>query len=182
MNQNRDTQLLVLIIIIGYLVNFILGFVGACFETNSYLQILLWQIGDTGGITASILASRYVGSKGFHLSAASFNMLGIVYGISFGSFSFTQLNADKMATLLIPMIPAALLVSLCKLFPLWTRVLAVLICIPFFIMYVNIISGSYESTNWINYVSFSGIQLLGIIWSFYIYKDYRASYKTEPEA
>ena len=74
MNQKRDMQLLVLIIIIGYLINFILGFVGACFETNSYLQILLWQIGDTGGITASILASRYVGAKGFHLSAASFNM------------------------------------------------------------------------------------------------------------
>ncbi|MBK7360471.1 MAG: hypothetical protein IPI96_14775 [Saprospiraceae bacterium] len=42
-------------------------------------------------------------------------------------------------------------------------------------MYVNIISGTYQSTNWINYVSFSGIQLLGLIWSYYIYKDYKRS-------
>ena len=102
------------------------------------------------GLLHPFLASQYVGAKGFHLSAASFNNLGIVYGISFSSFSFTLLNADKMATLLILMTPTARLVSLCKLFLFFARMLAVLICIPFFIMYVNIISGTYQSTNRIN--------------------------------
>ena len=137
-----------------------------------------WQIGDASAIMASILASRYIGTKGLHIVPSGFVLLGIAYGVSFASSAFNAINEDKMATIILPLLPALFLISIGRFFTAWVRILSATICIPFFFIYYNVINGTYSFENISNALAYSGIQILGIVWAVYIWMNYKSSYKT----
>lgn len=174
MSNQNETQMLLKIMTVGFTMNFLFGLVGSFFPSNSYQQLISWQVGDSVAIMACILASRQIGARGQNIAAAGYTLLGIAYGVSFASSSIQSVNEEKMATIILPLVPALFLVSFCKLFPLWLRFGSLLVCLPFFFMYVNVIQGTYSPENISNMLAYSGIQLLGVLWSVFINKDYKA--------
>ena len=173
MTVEKEIRLLIIFIAIGYLSNFCFGLLGSFFPTESLGQLISWQIGDTMAIMASVLAGKQVGSRGQNLAAAGYTMLAIAYGVSFGSSSISAVNAEKMSTVLLPLLPAIILISFCRIFPSLIRFGSLLIIIPFFFMYWNVINHSYRNDNLSNLLAYSGIQLLGVLWAIFIWNDYK---------
>lgn len=173
MNNQKETRLLLLIMAVGYGMNFILGIAGSIFEPNSYPQMTLWQIGDSMAIMASVLASRYIGSRSQNIAAAGFTLFGIAYGVSFASSAINAINVEKMALIILPLVPSLILISFCTLFPAWLRFASLMVCVPFFFMYKNVIQQTYSYDNLSNVLSYSGIQILGVLWTIYIFKDHK---------
>lgn len=173
MADEREGKLLVQLLAIGYFANFGFGIVGSLFPSESFWQMTCWQIGDSMAIMASVLASRQVGARGQNLASSGFTMLAIAYGVSFASSSINAVNEEKMATVLLPLVPAIFLISFCKLFPAWLRYSSLLVCIPFFFMYLNVINGTYRNDNLANALAYTGIQLLGVFWAVFIWKDFK---------
>ncbi len=175
MNKNSEIRLLLILMSIGYSVNFAMGLAGTAFPPESFWQMTSWQVGDASAIMASILASRYIGTKGLHIVPAGFTLLGIAYGVSFASSAFNAINEEKMATVILPLLPALLLIGIGKFFPIWVRVLSALTCIPFFLIYYNVINDTYAFDNISNTLAYSGIQILGIIWTVFIWLNYKST-------
>ncbi|MFN0214405.1 MAG: hypothetical protein ACKVT2_09140 [Saprospiraceae bacterium] len=175
MNQKSDVGLMLKIMTLGYVLNFVFGLVGSFFEPESFWQMTLWQCSDSLAIMASVLASRYVGSKGSNIVAGGFSLLAISFGVSFASSSTNAINEEKMATIILPLVPAMLLVGLGTFFPKWLRFATLLIVVPFYFMYQNVLQGTYHFENISNVLAYSGIQILGIAWSVLIWRDYRKS-------
>lgn len=173
MTAEKETRLLLIFISIGFISNFCLGILGSMFAPESFAQMTCWQIGDSMAIMASVLASRQVGSRGQNLAAGGYILLGIAYGVSFASSSIYSLNEEKMATVLLPLLPAIVLISFCRLYPLWLRFGSLLIFIPFFMMYWNVINRTYSNHDLSNTIAYSGIQLLGVLWVIFIWKDHK---------
>ncbi len=175
MNKNPEIRLLLILMSFGYSINFIMGCVGSSFPPESFWQMTCWQVGDASAIMASILASRYIGTKGFHIVPSGFILLGIAYGVSFASSAFNAINEEKMATVILPLLPALLLISIGNFFPVWIRVLSALCCIPFFFIYYNVINNTYQFDNISNTLAYSSIQVLGILWTIFLWKNYKQS-------
>ncbi len=171
MTPEKEIRRLIQLMTVGYLCNFIFGLLGSFFPSESFWQMTCWQIGDSMAIMASILASRQTGTRGQVLAASGFTLLAIAYGVSFASSSIDAINQEKMATILLPLVPAIYLVSFCRLFPSWLRYGSLLVIIPFIFMYSNVINNTYNNDNLSNALAYSGIQLLGVFWSYFIWKD-----------
>ena len=172
MADEKEGRLLMQLLALGYFSNFCFGIFGSLFPAESFWQMTCWQIGDSMAIMASVLASRQVGARGQNLAAAGFTMLAIAYGVSFASSSLDAVNEEKMATVLLPLVPAIFLISFCRLFPAWLRYISWLVFIPFFFMYLNVINGTYRNDNLANALAYTGIQSLGVFWAVFIWKDF----------
>ncbi|MDQ3141649.1 MAG: hypothetical protein M3Q56_05310 [Bacteroidota bacterium] len=173
MNNLNETKRILLIMSSGYLLNFLFGICGSFFPTNSYQQITFWQVGDSMAIMASVLGGRLVGMRGQNIASAGFTLLAIAYGVSFASSTLAGSNEEKMATIVLPLIPALFLLSFCRIFPVWLRIASLMVGVPFFFMYKNVIDNTYSADNVSNFLAYTGIQLLGVIWSYYIFKDWQ---------
>ena len=171
MSNQNETKLILLFMSVGYMLNFVFGISGSFFPTNSYLQITFWQVADSMAIMASVLAGRLVGTRAQNIASAGFTLLAIAYGVSFASSTFAGSNEEKMATIVLPLVPALFLISFCRIFPVWLRAGSLLVCVPFFFMYKNVINNTYSPENVSNILAYFGIQLLGVLWSYYIFKD-----------
>lgn len=135
MSNQNETKLMLQFMAAGYTLTFIFGLTGSFFPNDSFPQITCWQIGDSLAIMASILAGRYLGLISQNIASSGFTLLAIAYGVSVASSGITGINAEKMATIILPLVPAIFLISFCKIFPLWLRITSLLICIPFFLVY-----------------------------------------------
>lgn len=102
MNIQKETKLLLMIMAVGYSINFLFGLTGSFFSQNSYPQMTLWQVGDSMAIMASVLANRYIGSRGQNIAAAGFTLFGIAYGVSFASSAINAVNEEKWLQLSCP--------------------------------------------------------------------------------
>ncbi|NOT36599.1 MAG: hypothetical protein HOP11_04420 [Saprospiraceae bacterium] len=169
--NRKETDLLIKLLIVGYSLNFLFGMLGSFFEPQSYGQMTSWMLGDSMAIFASVLASRYIGFRGQNIAAAGYTSFGIAYGVSFASSAINAVNEEKMATIILPLVPAVFLISFCKIFPGWLRFGGLLICIPFFLMYKHVIQGTYKHEDLSNLFAYVGIQVLGLLWSYFMYKD-----------
>src|SRR5687767_11179639 len=123
--KDFENHSLVLIILTGYGFNLLLGYGGALFSHGSGEQTLLYQIGNAFAISASVMAARYTGLKGEQVAASAFILLGITHGISLASLSRAGINAEREATMAMPMIPALIFMFWCSLFPMWLRAFAI---------------------------------------------------------
>ncbi len=87
------------------------------------------------------MAARYTGMRGQHVAASAFILLGITHGISLAALGKAGINAEREATMIMPMIPALLFMFWCNLFPMWVRVMAIIPSILFTLVYVNVHAG-----------------------------------------
>lgn len=173
MTVNQETRIMIALIGVGFIANLLFSFIGWLFQPLSFAQMTCWQIADSMAVMASVLMTRYTGSRSQHIAAAGFTMLAIAYGISFGSSSMNAINVEKMATVVLPLLPATFLISFCRLFPAWLRYSSLLIVIPFFFMYKHVIEGSYSHDDLANAFAYMGLQILGVLWFVFVLKDYR---------
>lgn len=171
-NIKFEYKILVIITAIGYSFNFLFALLGVLFPDVSHNQLLCFQMGDASAIMASVLAARYVGLRGQHIAASAFTLLGITHGLSLASSGLENFNVEKGITVIIPMVPSLILLFWCTLFPTWLRALALLPMFMFLFVYINVINGGiYYSAPVI--IAYSSWIFLEILWSAYIYKDWK---------
>lgn len=169
-----ESKRLVLIIVIAYAFNLFLGWLGFFLSTSSGIQLVLYQVGNAFAISASVMAARYVGIKGQHVAASAYILLGITHGISLAALSRAGINIEREATMAMPMIPALIFMFWCNLYPLWIRLLSLLPCICFAMVYVNTHLG--ESTiGWTLYTGYATLQIIEMLWGIYLFLDWRKS-------
>ena len=167
-----ENKSLVLIVLIGYIFNLLLGWIGFVFPHGSGQQMLFFQIGNAFALSASVMAARYTGLRSQHVAASACILLGITHGISLAALSTTGINADREATMVIPMIPALVFMFWCSLYPMWLRISAILPAILFTLFYVNVHLGN-TSLDWTLYSGYGTLQITEVIWGIYIFRDWR---------
>ena len=168
---DKEMKLLVLFTAAGYLGNLVFGLIGYSQPHNSYYQLLCFQIGDTAAIMGSVLAGRYVGLKGQHTAASAFILLGITHGISLAALGLDSLNIEKGIGVVLPMIPAFLLLYWFTMAPYWLRILAFISPAAFIITYIYVLNGAPYFA-WYSYLGYMSWMLVEVAWAYYIGKDY----------
>ena len=167
-----ENKSLALIILIGYILNIVFGWGGSLFDPGSAEQMLFYQFGNAFAISASVMAARYTGLRGQQVAASAFILLGITHGISLAALSTTGINADREATMAMPMIPALVFMFWCNLFPMWLRVLSIVPIILFASVYV-VVRANDSLLTWLLYSAYATLQTLELIWGIYLYLDWR---------
>lgn len=162
---------LAIIVLTGYILNLVIGWTGFLLTHASIEQILLYQIGNAFAISASVMAARYTGLRGQHVAASAYILLGITHGISLAALNKVGINADREATMVMPMIPALVFMFWCSLYPLWLRVFSIAPCIFFAMFYINLNNG-YSNPGWDLYAGYATLQIIEVIWGVYLVKDW----------
>jgi heme A synthase len=167
-----ENKSLVLITLIGYIFNLILGWIGVLITHGSSEQMLLFQIGTACAISASVMAARYTGLRGQHVAASAYILLGITHGISLAALSRAGINPDREATMAMPMIPALFFMFWCNLYPMWLRLSAVVPVILFTLVYVHVHSGD-SYLGWTLYSGYAALHIVELIWGIYLFLDWK---------
>lgn len=173
-NIQFEYKSLVAITFVGYLGNVLGAAVGITFPEVSYQQLLCFQIGDAFAIMASVIAARYTGLRGQHVAASAFILLGITHGLSLASSGLDSFNVEKGITIIMPMIPSLFLLYWCTIFPAWLRLSGLVPIILFIYVYLHVMNGGvyYDTPVRAAYASW---MILELMWSYYIYKDWKNS-------
>lgn len=169
-----ENKSLILIILVGYILNLLLGWIGFFNTHGSGEQMMLFQIGSAFAISACVMAARYVGLRGQQVAASAYILLGITHGISLAALSRSGINLDREATMAMPMVPGLLFMFWCNLYPKWLRGLAIMPCILFTLIYINVQSGE-SHLGWILYSGYAVLQIIEVLWGIYIFKDWKQS-------
>jgi hypothetical protein len=173
MNKNEfENKSLVIIILVGYILNLFLGWLGFFCNNFSGEQMLCYQVGNAFGISASVMAARYTGLRGQHVAASAYILLGITHGISLAALSKTGINPDRGVTMAMPMIPALIFMLWCNLYPMWLRLLALIPSLLFGWVYINVQLGE-SYFNWALYAGYATLQVNELVWGIYLYKDWK---------
>jgi hypothetical protein len=169
MKKFKEDRALIIITILSFTIN-LLSLFGILLEPNSFLQLMLFRLGDTMSLLGSITAGLYVGSKGQNVASSGFIMLGIVHGISAGASGFSSINIEATAILIIPLTPAFLLMLRCTIFPNWLRWYGLLTVIPFSAVFYRVACGM-EFFHWTLALAYILLAVLEIIWAGYLWID-----------
>jgi hypothetical protein len=171
-NIADEVRALVVITLVAFGVN-AASLLAMVLEPNSLPQLFAFRVGDTAALVGCVAAGRYVGHRGLHVAAAAFAMLGIVHGISAGASGLTAINVESTANIIVPMIPAFLLMSTCRLFPAWLRWAGVALVIPFSTVYYRVATG-LEFFHWTLVVAYSSLGIVEVLWSVALWRDFQA--------
>lgn len=167
-----ENKSLVFIIIIAYIFNLIFSLIGYLCTHSSNEQTLCYQIGNAFAISAAVMAARYTGLRGQHVSASGYILLGITHGISLAALSRVSINVDRGMTMVMPMIPALICMFWCSLYPLWLRISAIIPISLFTLVYVNVLLG-YSYFGWPLALGYGTLQIIEVLWGIYLVKDWK---------
>lgn len=171
MTKVDEVKALVVITVAGFAVN-ALSLVGLLFEGNSLPQLLSYRVGDTAALMACATASRYVGAKGLHVAASAFAMLGIVHGISASASGLSSINVEATANVIMPMVPAFVLLMWCTIFPLWIRLGSVALAIPFGTVFYRTIAG-LDFFHWTLGLAYGSLATMELLWAACLWQDFK---------
>ncbi|MBX7107855.1 MAG: hypothetical protein K1X61_04320 [Chitinophagales bacterium] len=177
MNKSEwENKSLVVIILIGYCCNLLCGWIGFLFNVASTEQLLLYQIGNAFAISASVMAGRYTGIRGQHVSASAYILLGIAHGISLAALSKSGINVEREATMAMPMIPALIFMFWCAMYPMWLKLLALLPSICFSMVYIDVHLND-TTLGWSLYAGYATLQINEVLWGIYLFRDWKKTVK-----
>jgi hypothetical protein len=160
----------------GYIVYCVCGLIGGgVFPANSFGQALSWQISAGGAIAANVLAGIWLARRGEDLSAAGFTILGIVQGVFFAAIVMEHIDLKVGAAAVLLMIPAQILITFCRLFPLWVKIAGGIVCVLFAISYLTIAAGAQATVGLWQAACFMAAQALSVVWGGYFLKAARQS-------
>ena len=168
-----ETKSLVVIIAVCYGSNLVFGLAGWLWPVVSFAQLLLYQVGNALAISGSVMAGRYTGLRGQHVAASAYILLGITHGISLAALGRSSINAERGMMMVMPMIPALVFMFWCDLYPKWLRVAGVLPIVMFSMVYVYVHLG-IEYMSWPLNAGYATLQIMEVLWAFYLYKDWRS--------
>ena len=172
-----ESHSLVLIALVGYALTFLIGTLGSLLAQNSYAQLLFFQMADACGITASVIAARYTGLRSQQVAASAFILMGITHGISLAASGIETLNSEKSITLIMPMIPAMVLMLWCELFPAWLRYLGLVPAALFVYVYIRVLAGQ-PYFDWPTSVAYLLWNLVEVAWAIFLLRDYATRART----
>lgn len=158
------------IVLAAYIFNLLLGWVGVLFPYGSDEQRLLYQVGNAFAISGSVMAGRYTGLRGQHVAASAYILLGIAHGISLAALGKEGINADREATMAMPIIPALIFMLWCSLYPLWLRILGIIPILFFAVVYINVHVGN-SHLDWTLYGGYGVLQITEVLWGIYLLRD-----------
>lgn len=167
-----ENKSLVLIVLISYMLNLLLGWTGFLCSPSSGAQVLIYQIGNAFAISASVMAARYTGLRGQHVAASAYILLGITHGISLAALTPTGINPDREITMAMPMIPALIFIFWCDLFPRWLRLTGIIPSIFFAMIYIHFHAGK-PYFDWSLYAGYGTLQVMEVLWGIFLYKDWK---------
>lgn len=167
-----ENKSLVSIILVAYIFNLLLGWIGVVYEHGSSEQLVLFQIGNACAISACVMAARYTGLRGQQVAASAYILLGITHGISLAALNKTGINAEREATMAMPMIPALIFMFWCALYPKWLRALAIIPIILFSVVYVDVHAGN-SVLGWKLYSGYATLQINEVLWAVYLFWDWK---------
>jgi hypothetical protein len=167
-----ENKSLVLIILIGYSLNFICTAIGFLFSNNLSHELLYYQIANAFAISASVMAARYTGLRGQHVASSAYTLLGIAHGISLASLGNAGINADRGIMMTIPMLPSFIFMFWCGIYPLWLRITGLIPSILFLIVFINVQSGkSYFGLPLSS--GYAMLQIIEVVWGVFLYNDWK---------
>jgi len=149
------------------------GFIGGAMPNESFGQAVSWQLGSGGAISANVIAGIWLARRGEDLAAAGFTMLGIVYGVYFAAIVIEHIDIRMGAAAVLLMIPAQVLITFCRLFPIWVKAVGVIVCVLFTISYVTIVLGAHIPNGAWQTASYVTAELLAVIWGVYFLRAAR---------
>ena len=158
----------------GYLSYLVFGFLGSVMPAESFGQAVGWQIASGSALTANVIAGIWLARRGDDLAAAGFTMLGIVYGVYFTSIVIEHIDVRVGAAAVFLMVPAQILITFCRLFPVWVKVAGALVCLIFAGEYVIVVTQSHDVRPW-QKGSYLSAELLALVWGGYFLKAARSA-------
>ena len=115
----------------------------------------------------------WLARRGADLAAAGFTMLGIVDTVFFSGLVVNTIEYRIAATGNLLLVPALILVTFCRLFPRWVKVAGWLVGALFLVSYARVARGTHHPGEAMQVASFLGQEVLGVIWSVYIWREAR---------
>jgi hypothetical protein len=88
------------------------------------------------------------------------------------AIGFDHFIVEKGATVIMPMIPAFILILWCSLFPKWLRVAIFLTISVFVYQYIRVINGGTFYALPLN-LGYVGWHVVEISWAVYLFKDWQ---------
>jgi hypothetical protein len=169
-------------IIILFSVSFVVGTSGAFLADNSLPQIMLWQGAMTCMISACVLMGAYVAEKGWSFASGGFYLLGIACGSFYSSLAVDTFTPNVMARGIIFLIPAFISIGMSNYLPVVLKWLSISICIPFLILYIRILRGTYVLNEFLQMASFSYLQINSLLWGINIWRELKRNSDADPQA
>ena len=140
-----------------------------------YWQNIAWDLANASFITGCVLSSVQLADKKWIIPAAGFALMSIAF---IGIFTLipcdTEEKIQEVAKNVILILPAMLMISSYKLFPLWVRVFGFVACIPYILILVLAKPGAPEET----FMALMGIgyflmELTAVSWGIFFLKILR---------
>ncbi|MBL7865550.1 MAG: hypothetical protein JNK10_11765 [Cyclobacteriaceae bacterium] len=169
-----EIKSLVLIVLIGYSLNFVLTFFGYVFNHETSRELLFYQIANAFAISASVMAGRYVGLRGQHVAASAYILLGIAHGISLAALSRSGINADRGIMMAIPMIPSFIFIFWCTLYPMWLRLAGLIPSGLILFVFVSVQSGDSYFGAALS-TAYASLQIIELTWGYFLFRNWRHS-------
>jgi hypothetical protein len=177
MSHHTNLRILTKLIIGGFFLEWLFGLIGALMPKNSFEQILSWELGAMSLIAASTLMSVKLARQNWDIPAAGYITLSIAQGVFYSVLSSEgnvhgQMDNFAFASGVILLLPSMLLIFYYKVYPIWLRILGVLVCLPFLIDMAFVYRGQDIKTFTIlNGISFGLLQFTALFWSISLWKE-----------
>lgn len=169
-----ENHSLVVIVVVCYAGSLVSGWVGTLYPAGTVAQSLLYQIGNALALSGSVMAARYTGLRGQHVTASAFILLGITHGIALAATGRTSVNVERGMTMVMPMMPALVFMFWCDIFPKWLRVAGLLPLAFFTMVFINVHLGDPYRGVSLN-AGYATLQILEVVWGVYMWKDWQGT-------
>jgi hypothetical protein len=155
-----------------YLVYFVCGGIGSSQPDESFGQALSWQLASGAALTANVIAGIWLARRGDDLAAAGYTMLGIVYALYFASIVIEHIDVRVAVAGVFLMIPAQILITFCRLFPIWVKVAGAIVCVLFAGEYLVVVTESHHVGGW-QTASYLSAEILAVTWGVFFVRAAR---------
>ncbi len=186
MSQFRQKHHITNINIVAFVGSALFGNIGGISSLGSNLQIISWHISSAMLIAACTLSSFKLAREYWDIPASGFVMLAIAFGVFYVEIGKVSHGSEVLgfSNGVFLFVPAMFLIAYYKGFPAWLKLLGLASCVPFsIILFRSYISEvSYKSDKVLFAISFMSIQLTGICWSYFFWKQDKAAQKIQKES
>ncbi len=98
--------------------------------------------------------------------------LGIVHGVSASASGLSSINVEATANVIMPMVPAFVLLMWCTIFPLWIRLGSVALAIPFGTVFYRTIAG-LDFFHWTLGLAYGSLATMELLWAACLWRDFK---------
>jgi len=169
--KESRTKTFAYVIITLFILNFVFGALGSCYENESVMQTLCWHISTTSMIAACVLMGAYVAERGWSFASGGFYLLGVANGVFFASLNIGAYSPMTLARGILVLVPAFFAIGMSNYFRPWLKWLSVSTSIPFIILYIRILSGKSHIHDVYEVASFVYLNLMSILWAINIWHE-----------